>query len=91
MVLSTCMGLGGWGCPSSSRVVRIGKASLAFRKVAPISASAAEDMTVLMIWHRMWMAPLLVGRVGGLSPFSTSRLAREKFPPAQLRAISSQR
>ena len=28
--------------------MRIGKASLAFRKVAPISASSAEDMTVLI-------------------------------------------
>ena len=77
VVFSTCMGVGGWGCPSSSRVVRIGKAYLEFRKVAPILASAAEDMPVLMIWHRVWMAPLLVGRVGGLSPFSTSRLARK--------------
>ena len=50
VVLSTCMGVGGCGCPSSLRVVRIGKASLAFRKVAPILASAAEDMTFLMIW-----------------------------------------
>ena len=63
VVLSACMGVGVWGCPNSSRVVRIGKASLSFRKVALISASAAEDMTVLMIWHMVWMAPLLMGRV----------------------------
>ena len=69
VVLSTCMGVGGWGCPSSSRVVRIGKAPLAFRNVASILASAAEDMAVLMIWHWVWMVPLLVGMVGGLSPF----------------------
>ena len=49
VVLSTCMGVEGWGCPSSLRVVRIGKASLTFRNVAPISDSAAEYMTVLMI------------------------------------------
>ena len=67
VVLSTCMGVEGWGCPSSLRVVRIGKASLAFRNVAPISTSAAEDMTVLIICHRVCMAPLLVERVGGLS------------------------
>ena len=88
VVLSTCMGVGGWGCPSSSRVVRIGKASLAFRKVAPISASAAEDMKVLMIWHMGWMAPLLVGKVGGLSSFSTSRSARKKGTLEQLCACS---
>ena len=91
VVLSTCMGVGGWGCPSSSRVVRIGKLSLAFRNVAPISSSAAEDMTVLIIWYRVWMAPLLVGRVGGLSPFLTSRLARVKWPPERLRARYLQR
>ena len=90
VVLSTCMEVGGWGFPSYSRVVRIGKAYLAFRKVAPISASAAEDITILMIWHRVWMVLLLVGRVGDLSSFSTSRLARKKWPPDRLRARSSQ-
>ena len=91
VVLSTCMGVGGWRCPSSLRVVRIGETYLAFRKVAPILASTAEDMTVLMIWHMVWMAPFLVERVGGLSPFLTSRSAREKCPPARLRARSLQR
>ena len=56
-------------------VMRIVKASLASRKVAPNSASAADDMTVLISWHRVWMATLLVGRVGGLLPFLTSWLA----------------
>ena len=46
-------GSGGLGRPSSLRVVLIGKASLAFRKMAPISASTAEDMTVLMSCHRV--------------------------------------
>ena len=49
---------------------------MAFRKMAPISASAAGDITVLMIWHRVWMALLLVGRVVGLLQFLTSWLAR---------------
>ena len=44
--------------------------------MAPISASAAGDITVLMIWHRVWMALLLVGRVVGLLQFLTSWLAR---------------
>ena len=60
-------------------VVRVGKSSLAFRKVAPISASSAEDMTVLMSWHRVWMATLLVGREGGLLPLSKSRSERKKM------------
>ena len=91
VVLSTCMGVGGWGCPISSRVVRIGKTSLDFIKLAHISASAAEEMKVLTRCHRVWMAPLLVGRVGGLLPFLTSWLARKKWPPAWIRARSSQR
>ena len=69
MVLSTCMGVGVWGFPSSSRVVRIVRASLAFIKEALISDFAAEDITFLMIWHRVWMALLLVGRVGGCSDY----------------------
>ena len=87
----TCMGVGGWGCPSSSRVVRIGKASLELRKVAPIAASAAEDMPVFMSWPRVRMATFLVGRMGGLLLLLTSRSARKKWPPAWLRARSSQR
>ena len=62
VVLSNCMGVGGWVYPISSRgMCELVKASLAFIKVASILASAAEDMTVLMIWHRVWMAPFLVG------------------------------
>ena len=48
----------------------MGKVYLEFNKVAPISDSTAEDMTALVIWKRVWMVPLLVGRVGGLLPFS---------------------
>ena len=91
MVLSTCMGVGGWVCPSSLRVVRIGNSSLSFRTLAPISDSAIENITVFMRWHMVWMAPLFVGRVGGLSQLLTSRLARKKWPPYRLRAHSLQR
>ena len=52
-------------------------ASLTLRKVAPISDSDSEDVTVLIRWHRVCMAPLLVGRVGGLLPFLASWSARE--------------
>ena len=79
MVLSTCMEVGSWGCLISLRVLRIGKSSLVFIKVVFISASAAEYMQVLMSWHRLCMAPLLVGRVGGLSPFWTSWSAKRKM------------
>ena len=91
VVLYACMGVGVWGCTSSSSVVHIGKASLSFIKVAPISASTNEDTTFWIIWHRVWMASLLVGRVGGLSPLLTSWLASKKKPPYQLHVHSLQR
>ena len=53
------------------------KSSLEFIKVAPILSSAAEDITVLISWHRVWMTTLLVGRVGGLSTLLTSRSERK--------------
>ena len=60
------MGVEVWVCPSSLSVVRMGKASLESRKVAPISDFRADDTPVLMIWKRVWMALLLMGRVEGL-------------------------
>ena len=56
---------------------RLVKAYFALRNVVPISDSAAKDITVLMIWHRVWMAPLLVGSVGSLSTFLTSWSVRK--------------
>ena len=61
VVLSVCIGVGGWGCPISSRVVLAGMASRAFMNNAPISASAADDMTALMICATFNTAPLLGG------------------------------
>ena len=49
VVLSAWIGVGGYGKPISSNAVRIGMTSQALWKRAPISASAAEDMTVLII------------------------------------------
>ena len=46
---STTIRLRGCGWPSSARVVRIGTDSWPLMKVAPISASAAKDMKLLMI------------------------------------------
>ena len=89
VVLLTCMGVRAWGYPSYFIVVRIGKAFLALRKVAPIFTSADVDVTFLISWHRLWMDPLLVGRVRGLSPFSTIWLTRGKWSSAWLRVHCS--
>ena len=42
VLLLQLMGVGGWGCPISSRVSRIFFASSALRKRAPSSASATD-------------------------------------------------
>ena len=52
VVLSTWMGVEGCGCPISSKQTRRGIASLADRKVEPISASAAELITFFIIFER---------------------------------------
>ena len=46
LVLFTCIGVGGWVYPSSLSVLWMGKLSLKLIKVAQISASVTEDITV---------------------------------------------
>ena len=58
-------------------------ASLALRNIAPISASAALNMTALMRFAVFITVPLFAG-IGIL-------LAKKKFPPARLRALGSLR
>ena len=59
VVLSTWMGVGGCGCPISSKHTRIGKTSLAHRKPAPISTFAADPIMHLIILQMMCMGPLI--------------------------------
>ena len=59
--LSTWIGVGGCLCPNSSSRCRIGTASRALMYSAPSSASAADDMTALMIWETVNTAPLFGG------------------------------
>ena len=72
--LSIWMGVGGCGCPNSSSRCRSGIASRALMYKAPSSASAAEDITALIICAIMSIAPLF----HGMSSFSE----RKKWPPA---------
>ena len=57
VVLSTCRGVGGCGCPIYINVVLMGTASCQFMYPAPIYASAADPMTLLIIFELMWTAP----------------------------------
>ena len=79
--LSVWMDVCPCGWPISISALRAGMASLALRKIAPISASAALDMTVLMRFAVLSTAPLFAG-IGTL-------LAKKKCPPARLRALGS--
>ena len=59
--LLVCISFLGCGCPISDRVILCGTHSLALMYISPISASAADVMTALMIWVIFKMAPLLAG------------------------------
>ena len=69
------------GCrwSSSSSVLRMGNAVLAFKNNFPSSASAADDITLRIIVDRLRMAPLFGG--GYLS------FDREWWPPERLSAL----
>ena len=76
----------GWGWPSSSRVTRMGQARWAARKRPPVSASAAEAMTFLIVLHMTCTGEFVmgVGVVVGSLPRIYHAAARE-------RAFSSRR
>lgn len=84
VVLSLCIGVLPCGCPHSSKVYQIGIAYLALMKRAQSSASAALDMTALMMVVTFSIAGLLVC-------VSLQCLVTIKFPQAQLCVLSSPR
>ena len=63
--LSTHMGVGGCGRSSFYKVAQMRINSCLLMKVAPISASAADAMTWLMILETVWMGPLSRVMVAG--------------------------
>ncbi len=58
--LSQWIGVGGWGCPISSRVSLNIVACLQLRNRAPSLASAAEAMTKRKMAHKVKNAPGVV-------------------------------
>ena len=58
VLLSVLIVVGGCGCPNSFNIVLIGTAILALWKTPIVSASAAEDMTLRIVLHSVWMGPL---------------------------------
>ncbi len=81
VLLSVCIGVGGWGWLSSLSVWRMEMAVFALMKRAPSSASAADDMTARIICEMLRTAPLFVGML--------SAPAINMCPPARLRAFGS--
>ena len=79
--LSVCIGVCVWGWPDSSSVVRMDTAVFVLMNNAPSSASAADDMTDLIICDMLRTAPLFIG--------ISSSPAMNMWPPARLRALGS--
>ena len=79
--LSVCIGVRVSGWPNSSSVVRMDTAVFALMNNAPSSASAANDMTDLIICDMLRTAPLFIG--------ISSLPAMNMWPPARLWALGS--
>ena len=75
--LSVCIGVLGFFCPNTSRVIRMYAAYRASMYRAPSLASAADDMTFFMICEMVSMAPLFGG--------NTVLMDMKKWPPFRLR------
>ena len=72
--LSVCIGVGGWGCPSSSSVVFSGNAAFALMNSPPSSASAADAITALMMLATFNTAPLFGGNGSSDDKINVHRL-----------------
>ena len=60
VLLSVLIGVAGCRCPNSLQVIRSGSISRAFMNSAPISDSAADDITDFIIFAMMDMVPLMI-------------------------------
>ncbi len=81
--LSVCMGVRVCGCSISLRVCCMETAILVLMNSALSLASAANDITALIICEMLSIAPLLVGM--------SSLNALNMWPPALLQALGSDR
>ena len=79
--------MGGWECPISSSVMRMGTASWKFKNKAPNSASAADAMMLRSILHTTYTMLLSVGSKLAGSCGDGGLLLQKCMPPALLRAF----
>ena len=77
------------GCiwPHLIRVFQIGILFWPFKKMAPISASAAEDIILQRMRHVMWIGPLRRGGAVGDLELSGGVSLINKWMSAQLQAL----
>ncbi len=59
VLLSVCIGVGGWGWPSSLAVWQIGTAVFALMMRVLSSASAADDMTAYIFCKNIQDGPII--------------------------------
>ena len=85
--LSTLTGMGGWVCPISSSVIRMGTASWKFKNKAPNSASAVDAMMLQSILHTTYTMPFSVGSKFAGSCNDGGLLLKKCMTPALLRAF----
>ena len=88
VLLSVCIGVAGCGCHNSSHVTRSGSNCRAFIYKALISASAADDITPLIIFAIIDMGPLIICLLLILFPKYVYPAARDHAPVATKYAAS---
>ena len=79
--------MGGWECPISSSVMRMGTTSCQFKNKAPDSASAADAMMLQSILHTTYTMPFSVGSKLAGSCGDGGLLLEKCMPPALLIAF----
>eukprot|EP00957_Ditylum_brightwellii_P023749 1791998-Ditylum_brightwellii.AAC.1 len=80
-------GMGGCGCPISCKAVRSSSPLHVLENNAPISASAADAMTLWMTSHKVCTGPLIwTGWDVGFALYGSDK---KRCPPAQLQASST--
>ena len=87
LVMYLFQGVGGWECPISSSVMRMGTASCQFKNKLPNSDSAVDAMMLRSILHTTYTMPLSVGSKLAGSCGDEGLLLKKCMPPDLLRVF----
>ena len=83
--------MGGWECPISSSVIRMGTASCQFKNKPPNSASAADAMILRSILHTTYKMPFSVGSKLAGSCGDKGLSLKKCMPPAMICAFGQEK